>query len=518
VEGISILQFLRLFLIFPYLYGLGYVLGRVIFGRGDIAFSVFLSLTVWSVLGWFSFGYLKLLSWFLTFLGAFGMLWGFRDLLKEWKILLGFLTVILLRFLIISPLSFPYGNDAIMHVYTTSTIINHGGFYHIFEPFGVEGMGSFNLGFHYISASLSYITGLDPASSVILTAYIFWGTLFLAVNSFVNSPLLSVVITFTSVGISTFMAWGGFPTLASYSFSIFAFSFNGYLSIPFWLGAFSTHFITSSTAFLSYLVANWKNLDKKFLLGLIIIALILSQQYFRIVFFGSEIQPYENFTLNRFVLDTFKKSALFSAIYIIFAFWGYKKYPEIARKVPPISASIPLIFGLLSFFWAFFDLTPHQIKGFYLIRVLVPLVIPAFMGIKWFLENFKILTIPTFFLGFFTIYIAHKNYSKDPQIWEFVKTFKGDGSWVFVKYRSEEAFLPMFGVPAYSSHYIITQLHEFKERAKEEYFGYIFLREDEKNPAVLEVVKKYGVLMKDFGKLKVYKLRERIKGSFFIRG
>jgi len=76
----------------------------------------------------------------------------------------------------------------------------------------------------------------------------------------------------------------------------------------------------------------------------------------------------------------------------------------------------------------------------------------------------------------------------------------------------------MFGVQAYFSHYIITQLHEFKERAKEEYFGYIFLRKDEKNPAVLEVVNKYGVLIKDFGKLKVYKLRERVKGSFLIRG
>ena len=518
MEGVSILQVLRLFLIFPYLYGFGYVLGRLIFRRGDFAFSLFLSLAVWSVLGWFSFGFLKPISWILTLVGVFGVFWGFRDLMGELKIILGFLAAIILRFLIMLPLNFPYGSDTIMHVYTTSTIIRHGGFYHLFEPFGVEGMGSFNLGFHYISASISYVTGLDPVSSVILTAHIFWGAFFLAVNTFVNSPILSFVISFASLGISRFMAWGGFPTLSSYSFSIFAFSFNGYLSLPFWLGAFSTHFITSSTAFLAYVIANRKNMDGKFLLGLVIIALILFQQYISIILGGSDIQPYENFALNRFVVDTFKDSARISAIYLIFAFLGYKKFPEIGNKLPVISILLPLIFGILSYIWALFDLKPHQVKSLYLIRVLVPLVIPSFMGLKWLLKRVKILAIPLLLVGVISIYRGHKKYSKDPQIWEFVKTFKGDGSWVLVRYGREEAFLPMFGVPAYASHYIITHLHEFREKAKKEYFGYVFLREDEKNPAILEAVNKYGILIRDFGKLKVYKLREKIRGSFFIQG
>ncbi len=516
MEGISLLQVLRLLLIFPQIYGFGYILGRFIFHRVDVTFSVFLSLAVLSVLGWFSFGFLNYISWVITFLGIFGTLLGFRDLIKEWRILLGYFAVIILRLFIISSLTFPYGNDAIMHIYTTSTIIKHGGFYNAFEPFGVEGMGSFNLGFHYISASLSYITGLDPSTSVILTAYIFWGTLFLSINTFVNSPTLSFLITLSSLGISTFMAWGGFPTLASYSFSIFAFSLNGYLSLPFWMGALSTHFITSSAALLAYTIANRNNLDKRFFVGLGIIALILFQQYYHIILGGSDIQPYENFTLNRFVLDTSKKDIVYFTIYTILAFVGYKKFPEMAKKVPKISAFFPILFAILAFLWALFDLKPYQLKSFYIIRVLVPLVIPAFMGMKWILENFRILGIPAILIGSITISNSHNRYSKDPKIWEFIRNFKGDGSWVFVRYGREEAFLPIFGVPAYSSHYIITLLHEFRERAKREYFGYMFIREGEKDTVILKVAKN-GILLKDFGKLRVYMLREKVKGSILIR-
>lgn len=517
MDGISLLQALRFIFIPAYLFGLGYLVSKFLLKRGDFTSSVFLSLSIWSVIGWFSFGYLEYITWILTLIGFLGLFIGIKDLIQDKENLLGFLSAIFLRFLAVLPLTFPYGNDTIMHTYTTYTIVKHGGFFPNFEPFGFGGMGSFNLGFHFISATLSYITGLSALNSVILAGYIFWGTYFLAINTFIKDWKISLVIAFITLGPSTFMAWGGFPTLASVSFSIYAFSLSGTLSLPFWMAAFSTHFIPASVAFLSYLISRRKDINRTFLFGLLIFAAILSPQYFAILGQNSSLEPYENNTLNIFVKDTFIKPLIFNFVYLLLAFIGYKKFDGLKEKLPPWVILLPIVFGVLSYLWAIFDLRPHHIKSFYMVRMFVPIIIPAFFGLKWVIQRFKVLYIPIFLVGLAFVYKAHARYKKDPNIWSYVSTFKADTLWAYVMYGTEESFLPAFGTPAYYSHYIITHLHDVRVFASKRKFGYVFLRDKERNKRVLEVVKKDGILIRDFGKLKVYKLKKPVMGSSLIQ-
>lgn len=517
MDGIPILQAIRFILIPAYFYGLGYLPLRILLKKGDFTSSVFLSLSIWSVIGWFSFGYLKYLTWILTLIGLFGLILGFKDLISDRENVFGFLLTIFLRIIILIPLTFPYGNDTIMHAYTTSTILKHGGFFPNFEPFGFGGMGSFNLGFHFISATLSYITGLNPINSVILASYIFWGTYFLAINTFIKDWKNSLVITFITLGPSTSMAWGGFPTLASLSFSIYAFSLVGPISLPFWMASFSTHFIPASVAFLSYIVSRLRDINKGFLLGLGIMGLILLPQYIILITQNASLEPYENTVLNTFVKNTFFKPLIYNMFYLLLAFLGYKKFDGLRDKVSPWVIPLPILFGSLSFLWAVFDLKPHYIKSLYMGRLFVPSIIPAFFGLKWIIRRFKILYIPLLLLGFALIYRAHARYSKNPHIWYYITNFKPDTLWAYVKYGTEESFLPAFGTPAYFSHYIITHLYDVKEFALNKKFGYIFLRDEDKNEKVLKVVRKEGILIKDFGRLKVYKLKKSVMGSSLIQ-
>lgn len=517
MDGIPILQTIRFIFVPAYIFGLGYLVSRFLLKRGDFALSVFLSLSIWSIVGWFSFGYLEYITWILTIAGFLGLFIGFKDLISDRENILGFLVVILLRFLTVAPLTFPYGNDTIMHSYTTYTIVKHGGFFPNFEPFGFGGMGSFNLGFHYISATLSYITGLSAMNSVILAGYIFWGAYFLAVNTFLKDWKISLIITFIVLGPSTFMAWGGFPTLASLSFSLYAFYFNGTISLPFWIGSFSTHFIPSSVAFLSYILSMRKDINRTFLFGLLIVALILLPQYYTMLNQNFSLEPYENSILNAFVKNSFVKPLMFNIVYVLLAFLGYKKFEGLREKVPPLVIFLPIIFGVLSYIWAVFDLKPHHIKSFYMGRLFVPLIIPAFFGLKWIIQRFKFLYIPLFIVGLSLVFNGHTKYKKDADIWSYVSTFKPDTLWAYVKYGTEESFLPAFGVPAYYSHYIITQLYDVREFALKRKFGYIFLRYEERNEKVLDVVKRYGILIRDFGKLKVYKLKEPVMGKYLIQ-
>ncbi len=517
MDGIPLLQTLRFAFIPAYIFGIGYLLSKFLLKRGDFTSSVFLSLSIWSVIGWFSSGYLEYITWILTLIGFLGLFIGIKDLISDGESVLGFLVAILLRFLVVLPLTFPYGNDTIMHTYTTYTIVKHGGFFPNFEPFGFGGNGSFNLGFHFISATLSYITDLNALNSVILAGYVFWGAYFLAINTFLKDWKTSMVITFITLGPSTFMAWGGFPTLASVSFSIYAFSLSGTISLPFWMASFSTHFIPSSVAFLAYIISRRRDINKAFLFGLLIVALILLPQYITILRQNSSLEPYENAVLNTFVKSSFVKPLIFNVVYLLLAFIGYKKFDWLREKIPPWVIFLPIVFGVLSYLLAVFDLRPHHIKSFYMGRLFVPLIIPALFGLKWIIQRFKVLYIPVFLVGLALVYNAHKNYKKDPDIWSYVSTFKPDTLWTYVKYGTEESFLPAFGVPAYYSHYIITQLYDVKEFAIKKRFGYVFLRDKERNKKVLEVVKRDGILIRDFGKLKVYKLKKPVMGSSLIQ-
>ncbi len=513
MDGLSFLQSLKLLLVPGYIYGIGYLISGFFLRRRDFVFSVFASITFWCLIGWFSFGYLKYIVYFFSFIGLIGFILGFKDFLNQKMVLLAFIAVIVFRYFLIFPLNFPYGNDSIMHTYTTHTIINNGGFGRIIEPFGIEGFGNINLGFHFVAAGIHYLTNFEVIDSVIFTSYIFWGLYFLSLYHWLRDLRWAFIIAFITVRPSTFMAWVGFPTLASMAFSIFAFGLNPKLSIPFWTGALSTHFITSIPALLVYGFIHRKSIFKfHFILPAAGAIILLVPQYYHLIINNLSLQPYENRILNEFVVTTFPKSLLFALIYMILAFVGYDS--ELRERIPIFAVIIPILIGIISFLFALFDLKPHYIKAFYMARLYVPLIIPAIFGLVKILKKIRFLKILAFFIGCSTIFYSHKKYDKDPDIWKYVKNccYELKDKWVYTKYGTEESFLPAFGIPAYMSHYLITQIYEIKQLAKEKEFGIVFLREDDNNPKVREVVNKYGILIKEFPKVKVYKLRKSVKG------
>jgi len=505
---------LPLFLIPGYIYGIGYLISRFLLNKRDFVFAVFTSLTLWCIIGWYSFGYLKEMVYILSLAGTIGLVIGFKDLIKQMWVVVAFIGAILLRYMIIFPLHYPYGNDSIMHSYATYTIVSHGGFSKIIEPFGIEGFGNFNLGFHFVAAGLHYLSGFKIIGSVIFTNYIFWGAYFLALYHWLKDLRWAFMIAFITVRPSNFMAWGGFPTLASMSFSIFAFGLDPIISIPFWMGALSTHFITSIPALSAYILVHRKSVLRfRFILLFLGFTALLIPQYYHLIMNNFALQPYENRILSQFVLSTFPESALFAFIYLIMAFIGYDS--SLRKRVPPYAILLPISLGIVSYLFALLDLKSHHVKGFYMARLYVPLIIPAIFGFVKIFKKFRFSDIGAFILGCALTFYSHKKYDKDPRIWKYVENCCKDleGKWAYTRYGTEESFLPAFGIPAYMSHYLITQLEEMREFAKDKEFAVIFLRKNDKNPKVREIVEKYGILIKEFPSVEVYKLKRSVKGK-----
>jgi len=295
------------FLLLPgYLFGVGNLLLQFLNQRDGLGESIAASLVLWSVIGWFSFNHFKEVVIVLSLIGT---LWTIIYLLlkrpKFTMPVIMFFAAILLRYLPAAPSLYPYRKDFIMHTYATATILFHNGFGAQYYPFGVGGFGAFNIGFHFVSAGISILTGLEPINSVLVAVYIFWGVLFWALYRWTASPTIALITIFLLPYPLTYLRWGGFPTLAALSLGLLAFRNNPKNATIYWLGAFSIHFIPVSIPFLVYVIhrfRHWKDT-----LPYLTFLLLLPQYYF-IFKYSLAMSPREMQVVDAYVVSVFPKA------------------------------------------------------------------------------------------------------------------------------------------------------------------------------------------------------------------
>ncbi len=93
------------------------------------------------------------------------------------------------------------------------------------------------------------------------------------------------------------------------------------------------------------------------------------------------------------------------------------------KEIHPISAIFPIILGIVSSILAIFHIPFTPLKGFYLGRMIVPLLIPAIWGIYVVFEKFKLTKIIFPLIGTILIIATHKKDSYSHKTWTKIKEF-----------------------------------------------------------------------------------------------
>ena len=498
------------------LYGVGDALLSLLKVRRGFGESIAASLALWAVLGWFSFGHFREVVLLLSGAGTLWLLYVLvRDRPRPTLPFALFLLAILLRWVLTAFTLYPYQKDFIMHTYSTATILHYNGYGPEYYPFGVPGFGAFNLGFHFAAAGLSYLTGIKPIDGVVLTAYVFWGLLFYGIYRWVGNPWMALLATFSLPYPLSYLKWGGFPTLASLSFGLLAFRERPRSALPYWLGAFATHFIPVAVPFLVYL-AIYGRRPREFLPYLLL--LLLLPQYYLILKWSAHISPDEMAVVDAFVVSNFPKSLVVLLFLLGLALLGYR-YRQGCR-VPLWGVLLALLAGLLSYAFARLHLPINAPKSLYLSRMVLLFLPPASFGVLylWRRVRWVALVLPLTVSAY--VLYQHLSVGLPPEDWKVVRQVAGRRGWFLTSYGSVGAYLPALGSPSWKSHYIVSQLDEFREAARREGFRYVVCdREDpvgpvpyyrevcdrgEGHPDVLKVLAKGG-------NLTVYELRGSVR-------
>ncbi|NPB03687.1 MAG: hypothetical protein GXO39_04660 [Thermotogae bacterium] len=478
-----------IFLIPGYLYGVGDLLGRIFNLKRDFGTSLALSLVFWSVLGWFSFGHFGEI---VLALSALGTLWVMYRIFKFFVIkrykspiyvrniaiypVIFTLLAVILRYALVFPFLYPYRRDFIMHSYTTASILWHNGYGSTYYPFSVEGLGGFNLGFHYVAAGFSIITGISAMDATVLTVFVMWGLLFWAVYVWVKDPWVALIALFSFLYPMSFLRWGGFPTVGAMAFGLLALRKGVREALPHWMGALSIHFIPSLVPFLVFLVER-RHKWRKFWPYLLL--LLLTPQYLLILKYGGSLSPREMAMVDAFVVLTFKKSLVVFAFLSLLAFLGYR---YVGKSTPVWGVLLSLIAGLMSFAFAKMHLPLSAPKSFYLSRMIVLVLPPAAFGVAFLWRRFRYLILPLPLAVSTVVFLLHASASLNRNDWDLLKELPHDDDrWYLVSYGSVAAYLPALGIPAWKSHYIISQLDEFESIARDRGFGYVVC--DTQDPA-----------------------------------
>ncbi len=519
----NILTFvIRIILFIGYILGIGILINTLLFAhRRDeipIVLHIASSLSFWSIVFWFIKSHYNFWVYSFSSIGAITIMANYKKIMSliksEIRTVKWAFVALTLRVLPTLFFTYPYGRDSIMHTYTTNSLLTHNGFTHVFHPFHVGGIGSFNIGFHFVSLGVSILTHLDAMHAVVVTGYLFLLLFYFTLNSWIKNPFYTTLIFLTLARPSNFIVWGGFPTLASISFLMGAFYYEPPLNMFLWLGAFSTHFIPAVAAFLSYLAIKIKRL--KNLLPLVLTLFLLLPQYYYILKFGGHLSQLETAAVDRYVLNIFPKALLYLILFGLAAFIGFKtKYKQL-KDISPISVLIPILLGLLSFINAKYHTPLNPIKSFYLSRMLIPLLIPSSLGILALFERHKILRfiLPT--IGLAIVIRGHYNIRKDKSEWKFIKKYSqkiDPAYWTFVRYQYPETYLPAMGKPAWNSHYIITLASEFRNAAQKSLFKYAFVRNDD---TLKDFLFRKGVPVDSINDLYFVEFSNPVKGEEFI--
>ncbi|NPA80390.1 MAG: hypothetical protein GXO29_05010 [Thermotogae bacterium] len=469
-----------LLLLLPgYLYGLGNLILRATGRRGGFGESIAVSLTLWGVLGWFVFGHFRET---VLLLSAVGTLWSLYVLYRRPRFnpaVLYFLLAIALRYAITSPFLYPYRKDFIMHTYTTATVLFHNGYGPTYYPFGVEGFGAFNVGFHYAAAGLSILTGLEPINAVLVAVYIFWGLFFWAMYRWLGSPSVALMAALFFPYPTSYLRWGGFPTLASLTLGLLAFRKAPRRAAIYWLGAFAFHFISVLVPFLTYIILHrrrWRDFVPYLLL------LLLLPQYYLILKGSLFMSQNEMLIVDGFVQRGFLKSVLAVSVLLAFAALGYRYRRRCG--VPVWGIALSVVMGFVSFILAYLHVPFGPPKSMYMSRMILLLLPPAGFGFMYLWRRFgaPILTLPLLSM----VYMAylHSQVSLNPHDWKVLKRESRRPHWYLTSYWSEGTYLPALGTPAWMSHYLVSQVDEFKEAARRKGFLYVVCDDADPNGPV----------------------------------
>ncbi len=466
-----------MFVLLPgFLYGIGDLTLSLLRARRGFGESVAVSLTLWGVIGWFSFGHFREM---VLLLSSVGTLWLIYVLLKErHKIttpVLLMLAAALLRYLLTSPFLYPYQKDFIMHAYSTATILHYNGYGPEYYPFGVPGFGAFNIGFHFVAAGLSYLTGLRPIDSVLLAVYTFWGVFFWAMYRWLNDPWVALLSVFTFPYPLSYLRWGGFPTLASLSLGLLAFRERPLRALPYWLGAFAFHFIPVVVPLLVYVVQH-----RRRVLDLLpyLLLLLLLPQYLLILRSAASMSPTETAIVDTFVLSGFPKSVAVIIVLLLLALLGYRFRPDC--RIPLWGVILSVIAGVVAFLLAWYHVPFNAPKSLYMSRMVLLLLPPAGYGMFRLWRRFGFATVVLPLTASSYMAYLHYTVSLNPADWRALKGLHHGDGWFLTSYWSEGSYLPALGVPSWISHYIVSQVDEFREAARREGFRYVVC--DRKDP------------------------------------
>ncbi len=498
-----------------FLIGIGGLLLKIFKVPPKFSTSFATSLLFWSVIGWLPIHHMDILVFFFSIIGLYGVIFIKYD--KEKNIIFLGILALILRYIITLPFTLSFGNDTIMHSYTVLSLYHAKGYTPVFYPFHVNGLGAFNIGFHFVATSLMFLLRISALKATIVTGFIFFMLFYLSINEWLENPFISLLVVFTLVRPSNFPAWGGFPTLASIAYIVFAFKYPLPLSMLFWTGAFSTHFIPAVAAFVPYVIINLK--DKKLYTSSALMFSTLSLQYYKILTSNLVTDRFESLYIDNYIIRNTWKSLFVVVLLGLLAIIPYIKKMKVKEKIPLWAAAFPVILGLISSAFGIMHIPFNPVKSFYLGRVIVPLIIPASFGLFFLFKKYRFTGVVLPFLGLTLITLSHKKHSRDRATWDMIKSFVNtkyeDNYYSLVRYNSVASYLPALGKPAWHSHYLITLISEFTDKARKSRFLYVFVKEGD--TLFKKVVIKYqGKPVDNTNSMQIYRLQVPVSGDSII--
>ena len=291
-----------------------------------------------------------------------------------------------------------------------------------------------------------------------------------------DNPWVALASVFTFPYPLSYLRWGGFPTLASLALGLVAFRERPRHALPYWLGAFTFHFIPVVIPMFVYVVQHRRKV-LEFLPY--VLFLLLLPQYYLILRSATSMSPTETAIVDIFVLSGFPKSSAVVIILLLFSLLGYHFRPNC--RIPLWGIVLSVIAGVVAFLFAWFHVPFNAPKSLYMSRMILLLLPPAGYGMLRLWRRFGPVTLVLPLTV--SSYMAYLHYAVrlNPADWRALRRLpRGDG-WFLTSYWSEGSYLPALGSPSWISHYIVSQVDEFREAARERGFRYVVCDRNDPN-------------------------------------
>jgi len=136
---------------------------------------------------------------------------------------------------------------------------------------------------------------------------------------------------------------------------------------------------------------------------------------------------------------------------------------------------------MVSFLLAYFHVPFGPLKSMYMARMILLLLPPAAFGVAMLWERARLPILILIFLSLLSVAYLHSKVSLNRTDWQALKKHAKSSVWYLTSYSSEGAYLPALSTPAWVSHYLVSQLDEFRKAAREKGFDYVVCDRDDPN-------------------------------------